>query len=107
MVLNQNHTMTLFFCSATIAQAYDTFWVGVESHSIDITKRGANDPQFAFPTQPSAPTPPNYVPQQPKESSAEFDPFYEGCSETKLCFGAPASCVASKNCKAVSINFLR
>ncbi|XP_050316010.1 putative ferric-chelate reductase 1 homolog [Anthonomus grandis grandis] len=87
--------------NATIAQAYDTFYVGVESNPVELTKRGANDPQIAFPTQQNQPTPPNYLPTQPKENSAEFDPFYDGCTVNKLCFGSPASCVNSRNCKAV------
>ncbi|CAG9761930.1 unnamed protein product [Ceutorhynchus assimilis] len=86
--------------NATIAQAYDTFWVGVESNPVDITNRGANDPQFAFPTQSNSPTPPNYSPPEVKESAAEFDPFYQGCSFSKLCFGSPANCIDSKNCKS-------
>ncbi|XP_030765696.1 putative ferric-chelate reductase 1 homolog [Sitophilus oryzae] len=87
--------------NATIAQAYDTFWVGIESNLVPITKRGANDPTFNFPTEPSSRTPPNFVPYQPKQSSTEFDPFYDGCAVNKLCFGAPADCVSSKSCKAV------
>ncbi|KAL1497531.1 hypothetical protein ABEB36_008475 [Hypothenemus hampei] len=86
--------------NATIAQEYETFWVGLESDPVHVTKRGANDPQFSFPLHNNGPTPPNYIPRQVKQNSAEFDPFYQGCSVTKLCFGSPANCVESKNCKA-------
>ncbi|XP_076268127.1 putative ferric-chelate reductase 1 homolog isoform X1 [Rhynchophorus ferrugineus] len=87
--------------NSTIAQTYDTFWVGVTSEPVEITKQGANDPYVNLSTPPDEQTPPNFVPFQPKESSTQFDPFYEGCSVTKLCFGAPAGCVASQNCKSV------
>lgn len=86
--------------NATIAQAYDTFWTGVESHPVEISKRGANDPEFVAPPVANNPTPPNYAPPPPRQNSAEFDPFYEGCSVFKLCFGSPVDCVNSKNCKA-------
>lgn len=88
--------------SATIAQDYSTFWVGVESAPVELSKRSIDPFQPSnFPTRPRTTTPPYYVPEEPK-SSAEFDPFYTGCDETKLCFGAPGGCVASKNCKAVA-----
>lgn len=92
--------------SATLAQTFDTFWVGVESDPVQISKRGANDPLFDHPNQPHVHTTPLYEPRPVKENVAQFDPFYEGCAVTKLCFGAPAECVATKSCKAVSFKKL-
>lgn len=91
--------MKLF--SATVAQSYDTFWVGVESRPVEISKRSADDPQISFPTHTHQPTPPNYTPPRVQASSEDIDPFYVGCSVTKLCFGSPANCVGNKNCKSV------
>ncbi|KAK9732358.1 Reeler domain [Popillia japonica] len=76
--------------NATIAQRYDTFWLGVQSQQL----------QAARPKITSNTTP-NYKVAEKPEASAEFDPFYEGCGTKKSCFGAPEACVQSKNCKAV------
>lgn len=29
------------------------------------------------------------------------DPFYDGCYDTKTCFGAPGDCVNTRDCQAV------
>ncbi|CAH0550076.1 unnamed protein product [Brassicogethes aeneus] len=88
--------------NATIAQGYDTFWVGVESPQVEISKRSPDDaPPLSSTRRPKTTTPPYFTPQADKESSAEFDQFYDGCAVTKLCFGAPTNCINSKNCKAV------
>ncbi|XP_066143030.1 putative ferric-chelate reductase 1 homolog [Euwallacea fornicatus] len=86
--------------NATIAQTYDTFWVGVASEPVHITKRGANDPLWTHPSNPHVHTTPDYEPRPVKQNTVEFDPFYDGCTVSKLCFGAPTDCVLSKNCKA-------
>uniref|UniRef100_A0AAR5PZM2 DOMON domain-containing protein n=1 Tax=Dendroctonus ponderosae TaxID=77166 RepID=A0AAR5PZM2_DENPD len=86
--------------NATVAQSYDTFWIGVESRPVEITKRGADDPQIAFPTHTHEPTPPNFTPPRVQATLENIDPFYVGCSVAKLCFGSPANCVGNKNCKA-------
>lgn len=69
---------------------------------VDLSKRSVDDILFepTFPTRLRPTTPPYYVPEAPRESATEFDPFYSGCDETKLCFGSPSGCVSSKNCKA-------
>ncbi|KAG5873692.1 hypothetical protein JTB14_016859 [Gonioctena quinquepunctata] len=61
--------------NGTVAQNYNTFWVGIESPSIQIT-RGSVDNNF------------------------RGDPFYRGCGETKYCFGAPEGCTVSQNCNS-------
>lgn len=47
-------------------------------------------------------TPPYFSPPATHAASTEFDPFYEGCDNYKLCFGQPRGCEKSKNCKAVT-----
>lgn len=70
---------------------------------VEVSKRLlGDDPLPPRQNRPIATTPPYYRPEQPQESSAEFDPFYTDCSVRKLCFGTPQNCVASKNCKAVA-----
>lgn len=98
--------LSIIVCSsATVAQTYDTFWVGVTSQPVEIDKRNVRDPIPSNPFRPNrltTTTPPNFNPESPKQASADFDPFYDGCGSTKLCFGAPtANCVSSKSCKAV------
>lgn len=88
--------------SSTIAENYQTFWVGVTSPVVEISKRSVNDdPLPSRKNEPVSTTPPYFNPESPQESSAEFDPFYTDCSVRKLCFGIPQNCVASKNCKVV------
>ncbi|KAJ8960121.1 hypothetical protein NQ318_003840, partial [Aromia moschata] len=90
--------------NATIAQNYNTFWVGVVSTPVRVSRDAVNDPipEYSFqPNRPTSTTPPNFVREVPREASTDFDPFYDGCSASKLCFGAPINCVASKSCKAV------
>ncbi|XP_074042422.1 putative ferric-chelate reductase 1 homolog isoform X2 [Leptinotarsa decemlineata] len=53
------------------------------------------------PRRPFLTTPPYFSPEPVTEASTEFDPFYDGCGDTKLCFGTPVNCDRSKNCKAV------
>lgn len=92
----------LSYFSATVAENYQTFWVGVTSPKIEISKLSQNDDSLPPPQyRPVSTTPPYYRPELAQESSAEFDPFYTDCSVRKLCFGVPQNCVALKNCKAV------
>lgn len=86
--------------SSTFAQNYQTFWVGVESRPIQLSKRFSDDPISNIPSRRPSSTPPNFSPEI-RETETVFDPFYEGCGVTKLCFGAPVNCINSKNCKAV------
>lgn len=74
--------------------------MGIESVPVEINGRAVSDDPFVPFQRPRVTTPPYYVPEQPGPSSTEFDAFYAGCDETKLCFGAPSGCVASKTCKA-------
>ncbi|GJQ82659.1 hypothetical protein Trydic_g19676 [Trypoxylus dichotomus] len=76
--------------NATVAQRYDTFWVGVESAEVQAAR-----PKITLSTTPS------YKPEDKTEASTEFDQFYGGCDTKKTCFGVPEGCVKSRNCKAV------
>lgn len=90
----------MFNFSATVAQNYATFWTGVETPRIQVTRGSSNEPSVS-PARPTSTTPPNFVPEGKQQSSTEFDPFYDGCDTKKACFGAPVDCVKTKNCKAV------
>lgn len=93
--------------NATVAQDYSTFWTGIQSQQLTISKRDAasSDPAVAQPRPGSAgaSTPSYFNPQDDSksQSATDFDPFYDGCDTKKTCFGAPANCVRTKNCKAV------
>jgi len=99
--------------SATIAQSYNEFWVGVPSQPVQIVRRDVSGPPL--PTQgPSAPlgttrtpyVPPSYV--TPNNVAAVVsDPIYNGCGESKNCFGFPDGCVASKTCTSISVVTVR
>lgn len=38
--------------------------------------------------------------------SRVLDPIYQGCADTKLCFGSPQNCVQNGDCKAVVAIFV-
>ncbi|XP_075165907.1 putative ferric-chelate reductase 1 homolog isoform X2 [Haematobia irritans] len=91
--------------NSTVAQSYDTFWVGVPSAPVRVVKRAA------APVGPTTPRPsytpntrPTYVPEYvpPPAAATPDDPFYEGCGTSKNCFGNKDGCVASKSCDFVS-----
>ncbi|ALC41304.1 CG8399 [Drosophila busckii] len=95
--------------NATVAQSYNQFWVGVPSNPVQVVRRDVS--AASLPTTPNnfntnfgstrAPyVPPNYV--APTVAAAGADPFYDGCGQTKNCFGLPNGCVASKSCTAVA-----
>ncbi|XP_044737740.1 putative ferric-chelate reductase 1 homolog isoform X2 [Chrysoperla carnea] len=89
--------------NSTIAQDYATFWTGVESNPVEIVKRSAGyTPGISTTRAPVSPTttPFNFEPEPATELRTSQDPFYNGCGDSKTCFGAPANCVEQRNCKA-------
>ncbi|XP_016968221.1 putative ferric-chelate reductase 1 homolog isoform X2 [Drosophila biarmipes] len=99
--------------NATIAQSYNEFWVGVPSQPVQIVRRDVSGPPL--PTQgPSVPlgttrapyVPPSYV--APSNVAAEVsDPIYNGCGQSKNCFGFPDGCVATKTCTSITVVTVR
>ncbi|KAK2589300.1 hypothetical protein KPH14_007851 [Odynerus spinipes] len=95
-----NYEGTIIF-NATFVQDYATYWVGVESPKVVVLKRSIDIlTSSTFPTTLRTTTPPYYTPKRDETLSNQDDPFYEGCSETKNCFGLPSGCLQTKNCKA-------
>lgn len=75
----------------------------MESDEIIIRRGPQSD--FELPQrQPKVPstTPPYYTPENAPSAAVRSDPFYNGCSESKLCFGTPDGCVSTQNCEAVA-----
>lgn len=96
-------SLLLLNFSATVAQDYSTFWPGIESKPIQISKRpGVDDP--LPPDSPIIPltTPPYFSTEKPVDLSQYFDTFYTDCNVKKSCFGTPTGCVKRQNCKAVT-----
>ncbi|XP_017078932.1 putative ferric-chelate reductase 1 homolog isoform X2 [Drosophila eugracilis] len=99
--------------NATIAQSYNEFWVGVPSQPVQIVRRDVSAP--TLPTQsPSAASgttrapyvPPNYVAPN-NVAAVSADPIYNGCGQSKNCFGFPDGCVASKTCTSITVVTVR
>ncbi|XP_014093279.2 putative ferric-chelate reductase 1 homolog isoform X1 [Bactrocera oleae] len=97
--------------NATVAQAYDSFWVGIPSDPVQIVRRDTPDtyPQttrkpYVTPPPRGAYTPPTEVPQV---RATEEDPIYADCGRSKTCFGFPDGCIATKSCKAISAIMVR
>lgn len=91
--------------SSTVAQAYDTFWVGLPSAPVRVVKRdlapqGPTTPRPTFTPSTRTPYVPEYVPTTP--APAGDDPFYSECGVSKNCFGNKDGCVETKSCDFVS-----
>ncbi|KAM7341744.1 putative ferric-chelate reductase 1 homolog isoform 2-T2 [Cochliomyia hominivorax] len=91
--------------NSTVAQAYDTFWVGLPSSPVRVVKReiapqGPTTPRPSFSPNTRTPYVPEYVPSTPAPKGD--DPFYDECGVSKTCFGNSGDCVDSKSCDFVS-----
>lgn len=93
---------------ATVAQSYATFWRNVESPLVEVVR-----PDTVITTSApaaSAPTttqpPPVIMETKPKPQTETRDLIYQGCDDTKLCFGVPQNCIQQGNCKAVVAVFV-
>ncbi|XP_037946002.1 putative ferric-chelate reductase 1 homolog isoform X1 [Teleopsis dalmanni] len=96
--------------NATVAQQYDTFWVGIPSNPVQVVKRDVA-PSYSPPgtREPYNPTRVPYVPLNEPTTTTQKpdDPFYVGCGRSKTCFGFPDNCVKDKSCKAVASTIVR
>uniref|UniRef100_A0A2M4A6W7 Putative domon domain of stromal cell-derived receptor 2 n=1 Tax=Anopheles triannulatus TaxID=58253 RepID=A0A2M4A6W7_9DIPT len=89
--------------NATIAQDYDKFWVGIPSEKVRVVASSST----VAPGQTTRRTPGTTTtvpPYRPAQTSAPVvsDPIYNGCGESKGCFGFPEGCVEAGNCRAVT-----
>ncbi|XP_055385328.1 putative ferric-chelate reductase 1 homolog isoform X2 [Condylostylus longicornis] len=116
--------------NATVAQQYHQFWTGIPSEPVQIVKREAAPPGvigISSTRRPVTSTPevvfkPEAVDAVSitKKKTNKFwnnkimlsclillkpkqtDPFYQGCGDTKTCFGVPDGCLKEQNCRALS-----
>ncbi|XP_073846110.1 putative ferric-chelate reductase 1 homolog isoform X2 [Musca autumnalis] len=91
--------------NSTVAQSYDTFWVGIPSAPVRVVKRdiapaGPTTPRPSYSPTTRPPYVPEYVPPAP--AATPDDPFYDGCGSSKNCFGNKDGCVDSKSCDFVA-----
>ncbi|XP_076645315.1 putative ferric-chelate reductase 1 homolog isoform X2 [Halictus rubicundus] len=92
---------TIVFKS-TFAQDYSTYWVDVESPSVNVNKRSIDVLTSSTPaTTLRTTTPPYYSPTVNYEIKEVEDSLYAGCGSTKNCFGTPEECVETKSCAAI------
>ncbi|XP_069683115.1 putative ferric-chelate reductase 1 homolog [Periplaneta americana] len=94
--------------TATVVQDFTTFWEGVKSIHVNVTKRSTDTSSqssgISTTRQPIAPTTTTVptVPTRPqRRDSVRVDPIYEGCGSEKTCFGSSAGCIESRDCVAV------
>ncbi|KAK5648790.1 hypothetical protein RI129_003682 [Pyrocoelia pectoralis] len=87
--------------NSTVCQNFATCWVGIKSEPIQILA-GGNIPNTIKTSTIRTSTSPHYTPQEETTRHIQFDSFYDGCDDTKKCFGAPDGCVATQNCKVVA-----
>lgn len=93
--------------SSTVAQDYDKFWVGETSEIVRIVERSQVPPNGISTTRrPIETTTPNFV-RSTSSVQRSDDRIYDGCGDTKTCFGSPDNCVASKSCQTFSAILVR
>lgn len=93
--------------SSTVAQDYDKFWVGETSEIVRIVERDQVLPNGISTTRrPIQATTPNFVPATSGVKRGD-DKIYDGCGDTKTCFGSPDGCVATKTCQTFSAVHVR
>lgn len=89
-----------------MAQAYDSFWVGIPSDPVQVVRRDTADTYPQTTRKPYVTPPPRgaYTPrtEAPQVTQIQEDPFYAGCGRSKTCFGFPDACIETKSCKAIS-----
>lgn len=88
--------------NSTIAQDYDKFWVGETSEIVKVIDRNEAIPNGISTTRrPIQATTPNF--ERPSSGQRQtVDKIYDGCGDTKTCFGSPDNCVATKSCQTFS-----
>lgn len=93
---------------ATVAQSYATFWKGVESPLVEVVTPDTEiTTQMAQSTSTTtARAPPVIMENKPKLTTQKLDEIYQGCADTKLCFGVPQNCIEKGDCKAIVAVFV-
>lgn len=86
--------------------------MGVPSNPVQVVRRDVSIAAAPLPTPANAGNnfntastrspyvPPSYV--APSVVTSNEDTFYDGCGQTKNCFGFPNGCVATKSCTSIS-----
>ncbi|XP_020814503.1 putative ferric-chelate reductase 1 homolog isoform X1 [Drosophila serrata] len=99
--------------NATIAQSYNEFWVGVPSQPVQIVRRDltavplpTQGPPVSAGTTRAPYVPPSYVAPN-NVAATNSDPIYNGCGQSKNCFGFPDGCVSSKTCTSIAVVTVR
>ncbi|XP_032570551.1 putative ferric-chelate reductase 1 homolog isoform X1 [Drosophila sechellia] len=100
--------------NATIAQSYNEFWVGVPSQPVQIVRRDLSaapplptlSPSATAGTTRAPYVPPSYVAPN-NVIAVSTDPIYNGCGQSKNCFGFPDGCVATKSCTSITVVTVR
>ncbi|XP_038218053.1 putative ferric-chelate reductase 1 homolog isoform X2 [Zerene cesonia] len=93
---------------ATVAQGYATFWRNVGSPLVEVVTPDTelNPPTTPTTTPRNSPPPPVIMESKPKTTPPPLDLIYQGCADTKLCFGVPQNCIPTGNCKAIVAVFV-
>ncbi|XP_050669345.1 putative ferric-chelate reductase 1 homolog isoform X2 [Leptidea sinapis] len=93
---------------ATVAQSYATFWKNVESTLVEVvtpdTVITTSSPVTT--TARTTQAPPVIMESKPNTTPPPLDSIYQGCADTKLCFGVPQNCIPTGNCKAIVAIFV-
>ncbi|CAH2098145.1 unnamed protein product [Euphydryas editha] len=93
---------------ATVAQSYAMFWKNVESPLVEVVTRDTviTTSSSAASTERTTQAPPVIMETKPKPTQTSLDTIYQGCEDTKLCFGIPQNCIQNGNCKVIVAVFV-
>ncbi|KAI8423800.1 hypothetical protein MSG28_012811 [Choristoneura fumiferana] len=94
--------------TAWVAQSYAMFWKGVESKVVEVVTPDTvvTQPPTTPTTERSTVVSPVVMESKPKPVPRQLDTIYQGCADTKLCYGVPENCIQTGNCKAIVAIFV-
>ena len=81
----------------SVVKDYSTYWVKESgTNTVTIELEGTSEPEGT--TEPEGTSEPEGEPEEGSDSNKELHESYEGCYESKGCFGVPSGCVEKGTC---------
>ncbi|GBP56403.1 Putative ferric-chelate reductase 1 homolog [Eumeta japonica] len=107
MVMKRNLPITpIVLMRATVAQSYAVFWKNIESNLVEVVSRNTVIDTTPMVSTTTTITPPIIMESKPSPPPRSVDSIYQGCSDTKLCFGSPEGCIQKADCQGIVTVFV-
>ncbi|XP_066996318.1 putative ferric-chelate reductase 1 homolog [Anabrus simplex] len=91
--------------NATVVQNFGTYWTGVISDIVKVADHSGDNSSHSVgisttKSPKTTTTPEPYTTEKVVKATVRADPVYDGCGETKACFGSSPDCVEMQDCPA-------